>query len=510
MAQSRIYYSLKNMAYGWLGSAITLILNFISRTVFIYTLGVTYLGVNGLFANIIGTLSLAELGIGTAINYSLYNPVANGNREKIKSIMRLYKKMYRSIAIIILVFGLLLIPLLDIIVKDPGNIGNIKLYYIIFLYNTVITYFVSYKFSLVNAEQKNYVVNNINTIVNIISVVLQLIILLFFKNFLLYLLTGALVGTLQKIFINMFLNKQYPYLLDKNVKRLERSEFNDIKKNIKSLILHKFGEVGVYQTDNIIISSFINISMVGIISNYTMIINAVNNFVSTAFNMIISSFGNLIATEAKDKQYDIFKVYRFVAFWVYGFVSIAIYTLSDALIIMWLGNTMLVPKIVLFLIMFEYFLKGQRVCINNVKAAGGVFYNDRYIGFAQAIINIIVSVTAVRLFGLPGVYIGTVVQGLFANITRPILVYKEMFNKSSRYYFTDSIKYLAVLGVAWLFSDIISECIYKNEVNLITFAISVISVCVVPNLIFLIVFRKSNEYIYIKNVFINKILRRSK
>lgn len=155
---------------------------------------------------------LAELGIGTAINFCLYKPVAENNIEKIKSYMWYYKWAYRTIAVIITIIGLALIPFLNVLVKDPGNVGNIVIYYLIYLFNTVTTYFVSYKYSLVNAEQKNYIYTNVNLIISTSTIIIQVIALVIWKNFLIYLLVAAIFGVFQKIFICIYFNRLYPYL----------------------------------------------------------------------------------------------------------------------------------------------------------------------------------------------------------------------------------------------------------------------------------------------------------
>ncbi len=320
----RIENAERNIFFGIIGNIVSFILGFISRTVFIHNLSVTYLGVNGLYTNILSVLSLAELGIGTAMNYSLYKPVAENNYETIKTLMQLYKKIYRIIAIIITVAGLILLPFLKFIIKDPGNISQneLFLYYLIFLFNTVSTYFVSYKYSLVNAEQKNYIQSNIQVITSVAVLISQIIILKIFKSFMLYLIAGAVIGVVQKVFVHLYLNKQYPYLLEKDYIPLSKEEMKPIKKNITALMYHKFGDVMIHQTDNIILSSFINVTFVGLLSNYNLIILSVISFINTIFNSLISGLGNLIALDSKEKQYKLFKVYRFSAFWIYGMVLI--------------------------------------------------------------------------------------------------------------------------------------------------------------------------------------------
>ena len=233
---SRSKFIAKNIAFGYVANIITLILNFISRTVFIYTLGDSYLGISGLFGNVLGILSFAELGIGTAMNYELYKPVAEHDYEKIKSLMKFYKLAYRTIAVVVATVGLLICPFLKYIVHDTNGVLNgnsIYVYYLIYLFNTVISYFVTYKFSLVNAEQKSYIFTTINSITNLFTVGFQIIVLLVFRNFLLYLLTASIIGALQKIGVSIYLRHLYPYLSEKSVQKIDRFELNSIKKMSK-------------------------------------------------------------------------------------------------------------------------------------------------------------------------------------------------------------------------------------------------------------------------------------
>ena len=188
MTQSRTEMAAKNILWGYINTIATTILKFVCRWAFIHTIGITYLGINGLYTSILGVLSLTELGIGTAMNYSLYKPVAERDTDKIKSLMVYYKKAYRYVALVITVLGVALIPFLPKLIKGADGVDHLVLYYVLFLFNTVSSYFVSYKYSLAGADQKNYVVNNINTVVTIIMNILQIVALFVFRSFLAYLL----------------------------------------------------------------------------------------------------------------------------------------------------------------------------------------------------------------------------------------------------------------------------------------------------------------------------------
>lgn len=499
---SRLKYATKNIFFGYISSIISILLGFISRTVFIYLLDSKYLGINGLFTNILGILSFAELGIGTAMNYSLYKPVADKDIEKIKSLMKFYKISYRMVACIVAIIGLAILPFLKFIIKGSEGIENLSIYYLIFLFNTVTSYLVSYKFSLINAEQKTYIFTNINTITNFVTVIIQMISLLIFKNFMIYLLVGSIIGIIQKYFVSIYLNKKYSYLNDKNIKPISKEELRPIKDNIIALIWHKIGEISVHQTDNIIISAFININTVGIISNYNLLINYISSFITIIFNSVVGGLGNLVATSNDNKQYYIFKIYRFIAFWLYGLTSILFLIFLSPFITLWIGNDMVIPHITLVLIVINYYMVGHRLCVNNIKVASGIFKQDKYVSILQAIINIVVSIIAVKLIGISGVYIGTIAQGLVATIIKPIIIYRELFKLSSKEYFIDSIKYVLTCIIAYIICNFI-KCIFMINISWINIIISATVIFILINLIFYFIFKNRDECKYIINVLKN-------
>lgn len=486
---------------GYVSSLVTALLNFILRTIFISILGDALNGVSGLYTDVLSMLSLAELGIGTAMNYSLYGPVARGETEKIKSYMKVYKKAYLIIAGVISVIGLAIVPFLPYLVKNAEYItaSQLRLYYLIFLFNTVSTYFVAYKYSIVNAEQKNYIQTNIITITKAVTIVLQIIGLLIFKNFLVYLLTAAAVELLQKIFASMYLDHLYPYLKDKDVEPLPKEDSDEVITKTKALVFHKIGDTARLQTDSLIISSMIGAVVCGIVSNYTLVISTVSNFVNVIFNSVISSFGNLIATEDKDKQFQLFKVYRFFAVWIYGFVSIGLFALLSPLVEIWLGEDHVLEFAVVTCILVDYFFKGERIVLSNFKTAAGVFEQDKYLSLIQGAVNLVVSVVMVKVCGLVGVYIGTIVSGLIANITKPIIIYHVCFDKSAKEYFADSVKYIAVMAVQVLLCLPVKYFVTQH-LSILTFAAGVIIITLVFNVLFWLIFHKSDECGYVVGI----------
>lgn len=504
----RVQAAVKNIAFGQIGNLITQVLNFVLRTMFIQYLGDTLNGVNGLYTNMLSVLSMAELGIGTALNYSLYKPVARGDVEKIKSYMQLYKKAYRIIGIVVAVLGVACSPFLSYIIKNSEGIPvrDLTLYYYIFLFNTVSTYFVSYKYSLINAEQKNYIQTNIITITKMITVLLQMVVIITTGNFYAYLLTAAGVELLQKIFVSYYLNQKYPYLKEKDVKKLSKEETGEIVTKTKALMFHKIGDVARLQTDSMIISGFINTVISGFVDNYNMVLNSVANVVNIIFNSVLSSFGNLFATESRDKQYQIFKVYRFAACWIYGFSAIGFSMLLTPLIQLWLGEERTLAFSVVICILLDYYFKGDRIVLSNFKTAAGVFEQDKYLALIQGVVNLILSIVLVQKIGLVGIYIGTIVSGLIANVTKPVIIYKVILDKPVREYFIDSVKYIILLFALFLLLSLIKYVVMPS-VTVVSFGLMFVIICVVFNGLFLALFRKTEEFMYLQNLVMAKLKR---
>lgn len=504
---TRTQNTIRNVVWGNVSHIVGLIIKFISRTVFIHYLGQVYMGVNGLFSNVLGVLSFTELGLGMAMNFELYKPVAENDREKIKSLMRFYKNAYRVIFAVITVAGLALIPFLKYLIKDPGNVGNIYVYYLIYLFDTATSYLVSYKYSLVSAEQKSYVMTNINTVISLIQTAVQIVVMVVYKSFLYYLLVASLVGVASKLYVIRYFRKHYHYL-DENPKKLRPEELAPIKKNVVALIVHKIGDVCVHQTDNILISAFLTVEIVGKISNYNYIILTVTGFLSVFFSSVIGSIGNLIALEGKEHQYEVFRAYRFVGFWLYGFCAIAYFILFQPFIYIWAGPEWLVDELSVALICLERYNIGHRAVVNNFKTAAGLFNQDKWCSLGQAIINLVVSILMVKLIGLPGIYVGTVVQGLFATAVKPHVLYKYGFNKGVREYYVDSVKYLLVeLTAVGLLSAIRLAILPEiSATNLPRFVLLVMLTAILPNVVFFLAFRKTHEFQYMYELFGRKLI----
>ena len=303
MQNSRTANTARNATFGLVSQIINIVLSFISRTIFISVLGAEYLGINGLFTNILMLLSFAELGIGNAIIYGMYKPLATDDKEKIKSLMALYAKAYKLIGTFVFVVGLLVIPFMDLIIKEVPNITeNIILIYILFLLNTSLSYFFVYKKSIITVDQKNYIVLLYQQLFKVLQTVLQITFLWLTGNYLIFLFIQITITLLENIYVSQKADKMYPFLKEKKIESLDKGERHQIFANIKALFLYKFGSVILNGTDNIIISALIGITAVGINSNYVLIISAISAVVGQIMNGFTASIGNLNAVAAKERD----------------------------------------------------------------------------------------------------------------------------------------------------------------------------------------------------------------
>ncbi len=503
---SRMRSYKKNVLFSYLASIISALLGFVSRTVFLHYLSVEFLGINGLFSEVLGILSLAELGIPTAVNFELYKLVSVNNTEKIKSIMAFYRKAYAIIAMVIAAIGLLLFPFLDYLVKDPGNIGDIRIYYLIFLFNTVITYFVSYKYSLANAEQKLYLMTNINSFSQIVITIVQIFVLIVSRQYLFYLIAASLCGIIKLLFTSIYFDKRYPLLTEK-ADPLDHDTKEKVKTNVRGLILNRVGDACIHQTDNIIISSFINIVSVGLLSNYTMIMTRIGEFINVLFTSSLPSLGNLVATTDKEEQLKKFKIYNYADFWIYGFSSIAFYILLTPTIELWLGKKMVIDEMTILLICLNSYLVGQRVAFLNFKTACGSFDDDKYIPLIASVVNIVISVFGAIYFGLLGVFIGTIVSGLVQSIARPWIGYERITGENAKIYFLYWIRYFTIVVSAAAATRVLVSDLIRN-ISFLSYLKMIAIVSVVPNAVFFLFTFRETEFQSLKE-YVTKRIRRN-
>jgi O-antigen/teichoic acid export membrane protein len=497
----RVKNSIINITVGIGNQAIITALSFVSRTVFIHVLGIEYLGINGLFTNILSMLSLAEAGIGSSIVYSLYKPVAEDDQEKMKVLMKFYKNAYLAIALIVLFLGLSIMPFLHYFIKN-SSVENIHYIYLLFLVNTVSPYLYVHKNSFLNVCQKGYIVTGTYSISSIVSVCLKIGILYYTKNYILYLVIDSILTITNSIVLSMIVDKMYPFLKRKTTHRLDKETKRSIVKNVKAIVLQNIGGYLVFGTDNLIISSFVSVAAVGLYSNYNMLIDICRTFLNQIFNNVYHSMGNLVAKENKDKIYRIYKVYQFLNFWLYSFFTIFLYIMIEPFITLWIGSKFLLDTGVLGILMITFYERGMRNSITTVKTTAGIFHEDRYAPLCQAVINLFFSIVLVRHMGIAGVFLGTMISAFAVPFwTTPYFVYKKVFHKSIFSYLLDYTFYVIVgAGVSALTHFI---CSFISPNDLFRLVLRGMLCLVIPNVCYLIIFHRREEFQYLYQVIKN-------
>jgi len=445
---TRFDFTRRNAYAGYVSTLVTVILGFIARTIFIRELGNSYVGVHALFANVLGVLSFVELGIGAAMSYSLYRPIANGETEKVRAFARFYRGVYRIIALLVTLIGLAILPFIPMLAQGSEDLGDLQLYYVLFLASNVLSYFAVYKTTIVQADQRMYIVMNIRTAASVVVQSGQIAFLLLGGDYLTFLVVMLIGRLAEQLFLNIYLSRRYADFLKAPNANLAAEDLDPVRKNVRALIWHKIGEIGVHQSDAIIIAAFIDVTTLGLISNYNLVINSITMFLTVTLTAAVGSFGNSIATSAPADVYRNFKIYRLAVFWIYGLATIGMFVLLSPFVILWIGEEMTVSNTVILAIMINLYLSGHRAAIVSVKSAGGVWAQDKYLPLIQTVVNLVVSIVLVQIVGLVGVFIGTIVQGVIANVVRPIIVYPLVFEARPVEYFIDGIRYAIALVVA--------------------------------------------------------------
>ena len=350
----RTINSLKNIKMNMFGQVLMNIMGFICRTVFIKTLGKEYLGISSLYGNILLLLSVSELGFSNAVTYSLYRPLAENDTDKIASLMCFFRKAYRVVGLVILGLGLILLPFLPVLMNGTTDKVNIYLYYLLYLFQTATTYFFfSYKQVLLLADQKRYVADKFAYSIKGISVIAQIICLLVYPSFFIYTLIGIGTGVAVNLIVSIEVDRRYPYIKGE-AKKLPKSDIKAMFEQVYASFLNRVCNIVGQATDNLIISSNINVLMVGLYDNYAMIVAVFQNILSNALHAFNGSLGNLYATEGKEKNEKIFRSLNLLNLWFVIFTSVCFLVIFQPFITLWIGEEYLFDKWVVFIIVMNY------------------------------------------------------------------------------------------------------------------------------------------------------------
>lgn len=496
---TRTQYSLFNIFASFTGYGLNILLSFVCRMVFVRCLREEYLGISGLFTNIISVLSLSELGIGTAIVYALYKPIAENDEKKIASLMRFYGKAYRTVGTFIFVAGVACLPFLKLIIRDaPAIPENLKLIYLLYLFSTASSYFFSYRSSIITASQRNYVVLAISYIVVVIQNIVQIVVLVVAKSFMAYLVIQVVCTYVTNALISWKAKKDYPYICEKNTPMLPKQERIGLFKDIKALTITKLSGILVNNTDNIVITYFNGLITTGAASNYTLLSSTLSSLVNQLFGSITASIGNVNAVENDESKFFYFRVINLANFWLYSWGAIGISLVSSDIVELCFGSQYVLAPAVPIVLAINFYMLGMQSAVWTYKTTLGLFKYGQYMLLVTAAFNIIGDVVLGLKFGLVGIFAATAISRALTNCWYdPYAVYKYGLRRNPVQYFVVYIKYLGVVCLAGGICAVICNFMeYSPAIRLIC---KLIVCSVIPNALIYFVWGRTEEYRYIFN-----------
>lgn len=500
---SRTDSSLKNLYTAGIGQVIDIIISFIARIVFLRCLNEEYLGLNGLFSNILTIFSLVELGVGSSMNFSLYRPLARKDTEQIKSLMALYRKAYILIGCLIGVIGLLFTPFYTVFMDAVPDIPQLTLIYWLFTANTVISYFFSYKRALIICDEKRYIATVYRYAFYFLLNVAQIIILLLTRNYILFLILQVLFTFAENVGISIKADKMYPYLRDKDISPIPQETGHEIRKNIGAMLIHKIGGMVVFSSDNLILSKFVGLAAVGLYSNYYLITDALNKIFSQVFSSLTASVGNLNASdlpEDREKLEKTFEKVFFVDFWIYGFATCCLWVLFNPFISLWLGDYLLFDTFTVLIIVVNFYLTGMRKAVLTFWEATATFYYDRYKPIFEITINIVTSVWLAKYLGAAGVFLGTIISTVSTCLwVEPYVLYKHALKKRAGRYARKWLIYTLVTLLACCLTSVCASAVRFSN-GYLSFLTKMMLCLVVPNTIFFVLFHGCAEFIFFEEL----------
>ena len=486
--------TIRNMIWGVINKIIVIIIPFLMRTLIIKVLGSEYLGLNSLFTSILQILNLTELGFSSAIVYSMYKPIAENDTQTMCALLNLYKKVYRYIGIIILIVGLAIMPFLHKFINGstPSDI-NIYILYFIYLFNTVLSYLLfAYKTSILNAFQRNDIISRINMILQIIQAIIQFVLLIVFKNYYLYVIIQPIITIANNIICANEVKKKYPKYVPKGNVSLEIKA--DLKKRVAGLFVYKICGTTRNALDSIFISSFLGLTTVAIYNNYYLIMNAIISIMSIITVSMLSGIGNSIVINSVDKNYNDMKKFNFMYMWIAGWCTTCLLCLYQPFMKLWMGQDYMLPmSCVITMCLYFYALK-----MGDIRAAysdaAGLWWETRYRAIAESIANCVLNYFLGKYFGLIGIILATLISLLIINFGYgSSIIFKYYFKdmQLSEYY-KSNLKYFLITLLIGIITYAI--CNFFKSNGILTFIIKGIICIVVPNIIYIFVYRKEEMF----------------
>lgn len=491
--KGRLSNTILNSFWATASQLIVVLLGLFSRKVFLNNLGAELLGVNSLFSDVLILFSFADLGFGTAIMFSMYKPIANSDTIKIKSFLLFYKKIYNYVIISISVISLLFIPFLTEI-KTDIPIDDLTIYYIIFQLNNIIQYVWAYRENYVIASQNERLLSAINIIYSILSTIVLLTSVIIYKNFLIYLIISFVCILLKKILVNVYIVHKYPITRLENASELAKDEKRGVVSKSMALFVTKIGNLMINQTDSLIVSYAINVIQWGYASNYLVLKRSVFVITDKIYGAILPSMGNLVAEGNREKELQVFFKYDFINAWIHTFFFISLSCLSSPFIDLFFGKGMTLSNTFVFVFFFSAFLDGLRSPVSMLREATGTYEEDKWYTILAAIINLIVSIPLANIFGLSGVFIGTIIAMVTLHICRTIILFKKDTYTISANHYLYKIFIHVIVGLLLLCATRLVCNYFHSSISndLVSFICMIFTICILPNFIWIIIYRNND------------------
>lgn len=489
-----------NIFYGYIAQIGILVLSFIGRRIFLNYLSADYLGINGLYSNILTLLSLPELGMDMAVIYSLYKPVADNDTKMISSLLKYFRKLYFVLAVVIFLIGISLIPCLKFLITSNLPIKDLVLYYLLFLINTVASYFVAHKVALLFASQEQRVQKLVTLSSNFILQFIYILVLVVFKNYYSYILASVVTTIVTNVVLGFVIVHLHPDVF----RETEHVEFDKkpIIERMFSTFLYKIGAVLVNSTDNILISVLVSTVAVGYYYNYSTVVTAVTGFISIITTSMIAAIGNLAAKGSRKEQIDLFDMmvffYHLIA--AMGFIGFSL--LFNNLITIWLGSKYLFDTQTVFIIAFNFYISNAIAPVYMFREANGLFNQVKFLLLIRAALNIAFSISLGMVWGVFGIFLATSLSLVLTNFWyEPKLLSDKVLSRLTKVYWIKQAKYGFITLVCYLICYI---TIYWMDNTILLLVLKAIIVCVVTGSAFVIVNLKTKELQNLKNYVFKK------
>lgn len=505
---SRTQYAFKNTFVSSVTQVSSIIIQYVCRIVFVRVFAQEYVGINGIFTNILQMLSLAELGFGSAISYSLYKPISDNNFELIKTLLKFFKNTFYVISVSIFLLGLLISFNLDFFINDVPDIAHIQLIFMLYVVNISFSYLGTYKTTLINASQQAYVCNLVEFVFKILLNILQIVILLVTHNFIFYVAMQGIVTIMKNIIYINIANYKYPFLKDKSVQKMPKRELKLIATNVKAMFLHKIGWVAVDATDNILISKLIDLSMVARYSNYVLITQSISLVLNQIFNSIVASVGNLGVTETNEKKQEILYKLFFFSFVIYCIISAGVLNVSSDFVELCFGKKYSLGTSLVIIISLNFFLNGMRKPAETFLVALGLFNRNRYAAIFEAVINLFLSVILAKYIGMIGILIGTTFSTLLIPFwVAPCVVVKGI-EGSLKKYFGRCLEYIVIYAVIGIITFYITRDICTSLI--LQIIIKGITTVIISFGVIVLIFRKTSNFEWLCEMILQGMKRKIK